>query len=208
MSALISGDRRLSQAALQERAAKAAGGFRALGIGIGDVVALYMRNDFAFFEASLGAGLAGAYATPINWHFTAEETAYILQDSEAKVLVVHGDLWPRIAGIVPENRPEGETYEVQRFTSLENSVAAYMRNLNTKTSYREFRDRRAAMRERGDMDSYQLAGHLQRYSIRGADYIRTIRSIMRSNNLELFDAARLMDEPAPLFSNIDFFGKS
>ncbi|WP_298726092.1 acyl-CoA synthetase [uncultured Ferrovibrio sp.] len=103
MSALISGDRRLSQAALQERAAKAAGGFRALGIGIGDVVALYMRNDFAFFEASLGAGLAGAYATPINWHFTAEETAYILQDSEAKVLVVHGDLWPRIAGIVPEN---------------------------------------------------------------------------------------------------------
>jgi Bax protein len=116
--------------------------------------------------------------------------------------------WTPGAGIVPENRPEGETYEVQRFTSLENSVAAYMRNLNTKTSYREFRDRRAAMRERGDMDSYQLAGHLQRYSIRGADYIRTIRSIMRSNNLELFDAARLMDEPAPLFSNIDFFGKS
>ncbi|HEX6959605.1 MAG TPA: acyl-CoA synthetase [Ferrovibrio sp.] len=102
MSWLISGDRRLSQADLQQRAARAAGGFQKLGIGAGDVVALYMRNDFTFFEASLGAAHAGAYATPINWHFTAEEANYILTDSGAKVLVVHGDLWPRIAGAVPE----------------------------------------------------------------------------------------------------------
>lgn len=112
-------------------------------------------------------------------------------------------------GIVPENRPDGETYEVQRFRSLEQSVAAYMRNLNSKSSYREFRDKRASMRARGDdLDSYQLAGQLQRYSVRGADYIRTIRSIMKSNGLEMFDGSRLADEPSPLFSNIDFFGKS
>ncbi len=109
MSELISGARRLSHAELQARAAKAAGGFRALGIGDGDVVALYLRNDFAFFEATLAAGLAGAYATPINWHFTAEETAYILADSEARVLVVHGDLWPRIAAVVP---PEVQVFIV------------------------------------------------------------------------------------------------
>lgn len=117
--------------------------------------------------------------------------------------------WNTGAGIVPENRPEGETYEVQRFKSLENSVAAYMRNLNSKSSYREFRDRRAAMRDQGEApDSYQLAGHLHRYSVRGADYIRTIRSIMRSNSLDLFDGARLADEPGPLFGSIDFFSKS
>lgn len=117
--------------------------------------------------------------------------------------------WNPGAGIVPENRPEGETYEVQRFKSLENSVAAYMRNLNSKSSYREFREHRAAMRDRGEEpDSYQLAGYLHRYSVRGADYIRTIRSIMRSNSLELFDAARLADESAPLFGSIDFFSKS
>lgn len=117
--------------------------------------------------------------------------------------------WNPGAGIVPENRPEGETYEVQRFKSLENSVAAYMRNLNSKSSYREFRENRAAMRDRGEMpDSYELAGYLHRYSVRGADYIRTIRSIMRSNNLELFDAARLADEPSSVFSGIDFFSKS
>ncbi len=117
--------------------------------------------------------------------------------------------WNTGAGIVPENRPEGETYEVQRFKSLGNSVAAYMRNLNTRSSYREFRDSRAAMRDRGEQpDSFELVAHLHRYSVRGADYIRTLRSIMRSNNLELFDAARLAAEPAPLFGSLDFFNKS
>jgi len=101
MGGLISGERRLDRAELQGRVARAAGGFRALGIGDGDVVALYMRNDFAFFEASLGAAQAGAYATPVNWHFTADETAYILRDSAAKVLVAHSDLWPGIAAAVP-----------------------------------------------------------------------------------------------------------
>ncbi|WP_341705720.1 glucosaminidase domain-containing protein, partial [Ferrovibrio sp.] len=116
--------------------------------------------------------------------------------------------WTPGAGIVPEDRPEGETYEVQRFRSLENSVAAYMRNLNTKSSYREFRDRRAAQHARSEtLDSYQLAGQLHRYSVRGADYIRTIRSIMRSNNLEAFDDARLAEEAAPLLG-LDFFGNS
>ena len=103
MTELISGARRLSHADLQARAAKAASGFKKLGIGDGDVVALFLRNDFAFFEATLAAGLAGAYATPVNWHFTAEETAYILADSDAKVLVAHSDLWPRIAAIVPKH---------------------------------------------------------------------------------------------------------
>lgn len=116
--------------------------------------------------------------------------------------------WNPGSGLVPENRPDGETYEVQRFKSLEHSVAAYMRNLNSKASYREFRDKRAQMREKNSIDSYALAGTLHRYSVRGPDYIRTIRSIMKSNSLDTFDAAKLVDEPAPLFSTLDFFSKS
>lgn len=116
--------------------------------------------------------------------------------------------WNPGNGIVPENRPDGEKYEVLRFASLEHSVAAYMRNLNSKSSYREFRDQRAKLRQRDQsLDSNLLAGHLHRYSVRGGDYIRTLRSIMRSNDLDLFDSARLSDEPAPLFSGLDFFQK-
>lgn len=98
---IIAGDRRRTRAEVQARAAQAAGGFQRLGIGEGDAIALLLRNDFPFFEASAAAGLIGAYATPINWHLTAEEAGYILRDSGAKALLVHEDLWPPIAAIVP-----------------------------------------------------------------------------------------------------------
>ena len=83
MSRLISGARALAHEALMARVVQAAGGFRGLGIGDGGAVALLLRNDFAFFEATMAAGLCGAYATPINWHFTADEAGYILRDSGA-----------------------------------------------------------------------------------------------------------------------------
>ena len=59
---IISGARVAENAALQERAARAASGFRSLGIRPGDVVAVYLRNDFPFMEASAAAGLVGAIA--------------------------------------------------------------------------------------------------------------------------------------------------
>ena len=65
---LVSGERRLAMAAFRDRAARAAAGFAAAGLGPGDVVAILMRNDFAFLEATIGAQLAGCYPVPINWH--------------------------------------------------------------------------------------------------------------------------------------------
>ena len=59
----------------------------ALGVGEDDSVALMLRNDFATFEVNMAAGQLGAYAVPINWHFTPEEAGYILGDCGAKVLV-------------------------------------------------------------------------------------------------------------------------
>jgi long-chain acyl-CoA synthetase len=103
MTRVIAGGRSMELTTLQARASRAARGLQALGIGEGGAVALMLRNDFAFFEASLAAGLVGAYATPLNWHFTAEEAGYILRDAGARALVVHADLWPQIAAGVPED---------------------------------------------------------------------------------------------------------
>jgi long-chain acyl-CoA synthetase len=44
---------------------------------------------------------AGSYATPINWHFKADEAGHILRDSGAGALIVHTDLLPQIADAVP-----------------------------------------------------------------------------------------------------------
>jgi long-chain acyl-CoA synthetase len=98
---VTAGDRFRSWADVQANAARAAGGFAALGVGEDDSVATMLRNDIPTFEANIAVGQLGAYAVPINWHFTADEAGYILRDCGAKVLVVHADLLPGIAAGVP-----------------------------------------------------------------------------------------------------------
>jgi long-chain acyl-CoA synthetase len=68
-----------------------------------DSVALMLRNDLPTFEVNMAASQLGAYAVPINWHFTPEEAGYILADCAAKVLVVHSDLLAQIASGIPED---------------------------------------------------------------------------------------------------------
>jgi long-chain acyl-CoA synthetase len=119
--AIISGARSATIAAMQAHAARAASGLASLGVGQGDAVALFLRNDIATFEAAAATALLGAYAVPINWHLSADEAAYILADCGARVLIVHADLLAklapvltgRIAVLVVETPPElAEAYGI------------------------------------------------------------------------------------------------
>ena len=83
-------------------ALRATRGLAGLGVGAGDRVALLLRNSIEFLEASIATVPLGASAVPINWHWRGEEIAHVLSDSGAKVLVLHADLWPAIAGSVPD----------------------------------------------------------------------------------------------------------
>ena len=98
---ILSGARELKQSVLLERVARVASGFASLGIGENGAVALVLRNDFAFFEAAMGASLAGVYAVPVNWHFKADEAGYIIRDCGAKAVVVHADLLPQMRAGIP-----------------------------------------------------------------------------------------------------------
>ena len=102
VASLIAGERRLDGEFVLERARRAIGGFERVGLREGDVIAIMLRNDVAFFEAMLAARLGGFYACPVNWHFKAEEAGHILRDSGAKALVAHADLLPGIEGAVPD----------------------------------------------------------------------------------------------------------
>ncbi|WP_339948229.1 AMP-binding protein [uncultured Albimonas sp.] len=95
---IVSGDRRRTCAEVHERSARAAAGFRALGAGVGDAVAILMRNSIEFLEATHALGRIGAYAVPLNWHLAPEEVAYVLEDCGAKALVAHADLLPLVPG--------------------------------------------------------------------------------------------------------------
>jgi long-chain acyl-CoA synthetase len=83
-------------------ALRATRGLAGLGVGAGDRVALLLRNSIEFLQASIATVPLGASAVPINWHWRAEEIAHVLSDSEAKALVLHEELWPAVAGGVPD----------------------------------------------------------------------------------------------------------
>lgn len=102
---LRSGARVVEVPRIAERAARAGYGFASLGIGAGDAVAVCLRNDFAFLEASVAAGLVGAYLTPVNWHNSADEARYVFENSGAKAIVIHSDLHAGIAHALPAGVP-------------------------------------------------------------------------------------------------------
>jgi long-chain acyl-CoA synthetase len=101
---IISGERRISYPEIQERIARAASGFRALGVSRWCACGADAANDFAFFEASVAAAMLGSPVVPINWHL-ADEVAYILADSGAQALVCHADLLPQIKEGLPKRLP-------------------------------------------------------------------------------------------------------
>jgi long-chain acyl-CoA synthetase len=61
--------------------------FRGHGLKSGDGVALFCTNRAEFIETLNAARRTGLRLTPVNWHLTASEIAYILNDCEAKALV-------------------------------------------------------------------------------------------------------------------------
>jgi Bax protein len=95
-------------------------------------------------------------------------------------------------GLVPRARDAGKTHKVRAFESIGESVASYLRNLNTHRAYRGFRERRAAFRAKNrPLESLPLALSLASYSQKGARYVNLLRRVIRGNNLGALDNARL-----------------
>lgn len=95
-------------------------------------------------------------------------------------------------GIAPRNRQPGETYRFRRFDDLLESIRGYEQNLNSHDAYAKFRTARAALRRQGKpLDSIRLISTLDRYSERGMVYVKSLVSLIRSNDLGDFDQAVL-----------------
>jgi acyl-CoA synthetase (AMP-forming)/AMP-acid ligase II len=78
------GSSRLSYSELWDRAARVAGGLRALGVQRGDRVAIRLGNGVDWVLAFFGAILADAIVVPVNTRFTEEEAGYVVTDSGAR----------------------------------------------------------------------------------------------------------------------------
>ncbi|WP_176590637.1 acyl-CoA synthetase [Sphingobium sp. EM0848] len=68
--------------------------FRSLGLGAGDHIALLLPNDEHFMQVCWGAQRSGLIYTPISTHLKRDEIAYILQNSDAALLVTNAAFMP------------------------------------------------------------------------------------------------------------------
>jgi acyl-CoA synthetase (AMP-forming)/AMP-acid ligase II len=59
-----------------------------MGIDRGDRIAILAKNSDSFFEVFLGAALVGVVLVPVNWRLSASEIAYMLDDSQARLLLI------------------------------------------------------------------------------------------------------------------------
>jgi long-chain acyl-CoA synthetase len=88
-TAIILDDRRLSYAELDRAARGVATSLKARGVEPGDKVAVLIPNVPEFTIAYFGILYAGAAVVPINVLAAAPEVTYFLEDSSAKLLIVH-----------------------------------------------------------------------------------------------------------------------
>ncbi len=96
-------------------------------------------------------------------------------------------------GIKPLGADSNKSHKVMKFQILQASVRAYFRNLNTHSSYREFRKFRAIARDNDEkLDSLILAEYLDKYAATGKEYVKVLKQIIKQNSLKDFDDVKLL----------------
>jgi acyl-CoA synthetase (AMP-forming)/AMP-acid ligase II len=91
----------ISYGELYARSQRVAAMLYEAGLRRGDGVALVLPNRPEFLEITWGCQLSGLYYSAINTHFTSDEVAYVIKDSEAKAVFVEagGEIRVSVGGI-------------------------------------------------------------------------------------------------------------
>jgi len=101
-TALVQGDRRVTWGELHERSCRVAQALAASGVGHQDRIAFLDKNGIEHFEVFFGAALLDAVCVDVNWRLAPPEVEYIVNDAEAKVLVVGHEFLPVLDAIAPD----------------------------------------------------------------------------------------------------------
>ncbi len=96
--ALICGERTLTYAQLNDRARRLANALQTLGVKTGDRIAVMAHNSIEALETAAAASKIAAINLPVNYRLRAHEVAYVLNDSESRVVVVGPDLIEIVEG--------------------------------------------------------------------------------------------------------------
>ena len=136
-----------------------------------------LKKRIDIVPVSLGIAQAAIESGWGTSRFAVEGNAYFGQKVIGK----------KANGIKPTDS-ENPLIKVRSFKNLNDSVKAYINNLNTHFAYKDFRKSRYELRSFGKtLEGRILANQLIKYSEIGDDYIENIQKIIKKNNLSKFD---------------------
>tara|TARA_B100001564_G_C20602345_1_gene653336 strand:- start:219 stop:1286 length:1068 start_codon:yes stop_codon:yes gene_type:complete len=163
--------------------------FKQYGVKQNDLYTLKTRMD------EIPASLAIAQA--------AKETGWGTSRFALKGNALFGQWTWSGEGLKPKNAEKGQDHKVMKFKSLQLSVRAYLRNLNTHSTYKDLRKARSKFRNNNKpLDSLILSRYLDKYAEIGNQYVDVLQKIINQNNLKDFDDARLLPSSKDLKSLI------
>jgi long-chain acyl-CoA synthetase len=106
---------------LDERSSRVVHALRAFGLRPGDGIAVLLGNEEHFFDYYWAAMRAGFYFTPINWHLAPDEIQYIVDNSDARVLVANASFAPQLAAVT------GSVPKIERKLAVGGEIAGFER---------------------------------------------------------------------------------
>jgi len=163
--------------------------YKQYGVKSGDLSSLKIRMD----EIPVSLAIAQA----------AKETGWGTSRFALEGNALFGQWTWSGEGLKPKEAKEGEKHKVMKFNILQASVRAYQRNINTHSTYKDFRKARAKLRDNNKpLDSIELSKHLNKYAETGSQYVEVLQKIIKQNKLQDFDDAKLLPASANLESLI------
>ncbi|HEX9067145.1 MAG TPA: benzoate-CoA ligase family protein, partial [Ktedonobacterales bacterium] len=101
-TAIFSEGKAHTYAQIASQANQIGNGLRDFGIDIEQRVAMILLDSPAFATTFFGAIKIGAVPVPINTLLRPADFVYMLNDSRARVLVIHAALWPTVRETLPQ----------------------------------------------------------------------------------------------------------
>ncbi len=86
--AIVCGEKRWTYEAFYRRVCRLSLCLKRLGVRKDDKVAILLPNCHYFLEAYYGVAQLGAISVPVNYRLSPGEVAFIVEDSESKILIV------------------------------------------------------------------------------------------------------------------------
>ena len=118
--AVVDGDLRLTYEEFFERCDRWSLALRSLGVKQGDRVAYIAPNTHAMLESFYAVPQIGAVLVPLNYRLIADDFAYLINHSGARVVCAHSDYLDAVESIRPELK------NVTSFVALEGTKTGWL----------------------------------------------------------------------------------